>query len=298
MSSVSMSSVNHRVAGLSAPMVRGRFHVGRIPGHARGVSTHRSGRAHRSKRAVDRRKRVGQGACGPLDSRMQLAARRTLHCGQLRRHTGRTHRGRVVRLRQGQLQRDRACARRGVRAGRGRDAAARRSHRNAPRYADPAAAGFGDSKVLPGWRIRRSLRSDVRVIASTNRCPLQAVQSGQLREDLLYRLAVFPIEMPPLRSRGDDVELLAEHFLARPERARRDPKTPVGACANDAEAAFLAGERARTQELHRTRVHSGRRGAGFGAVDSGCGARGKPARATASGSTFEWDRESTTWSAR
>src|SRR5258706_11517546 len=56
--------------------------------------------------------------------------------------------------------------------------------------------------------------SDVRVIASTNRCPLQAVQNGQLREDLLYRLAVFPVDMPPLRSRGDDVELLAEHFLA------------------------------------------------------------------------------------
>ncbi|MEA3105630.1 MAG: hypothetical protein QOI88_235 [Gammaproteobacteria bacterium] len=55
--------------------------------------------------------------------------------------------------------------------------------------------------------------SDVRVIASTNRCPLQAVQNGQLREDLLYRLAVFPIDMPPLRSRGNDVELLAEHFL-------------------------------------------------------------------------------------
>jgi DNA-binding NtrC family response regulator len=56
--------------------------------------------------------------------------------------------------------------------------------------------------------------SDVRVIASTNRCPLQAVQNGQLREDLLYRLAVFPIDMPPLRSRGGDVELLAEHFLS------------------------------------------------------------------------------------
>ncbi len=65
------------------------------------------------------------------------------------------------------------------------------------------------------YRVGASLElsTDVRVIAASNRCPLQAVQSGQLREDLLYRLAVFPIELPPLRSRGNDVDLLAEHFL-------------------------------------------------------------------------------------
>jgi two-component system, NtrC family, response regulator HydG len=57
------------------------------------------------------------------------------------------------------------------------------------------------------------LSTDVRVIAATNRCPLQAVQSGQLREDLLYRLAVFPVHMPALRDRGNDVDLLADRFL-------------------------------------------------------------------------------------
>jgi DNA-binding NtrC family response regulator len=56
---------------------------------------------------------------------------------------------------------------------------------------------------------------DVRIVAASNRDPQEAVAKGQLREDLLYRLNVFPIDLPPLRVREDDATLLAEHFLDR-----------------------------------------------------------------------------------
>jgi DNA-binding NtrC family response regulator len=54
---------------------------------------------------------------------------------------------------------------------------------------------------------------DVRFISATNRDPMEALRDGVLREDLLYRLRVVPIKLPPLRQRVDDIPLLTNHFL-------------------------------------------------------------------------------------
>jgi DNA-binding NtrC family response regulator len=81
---------------------------------------------------------------------------------------------------------------------------------------------IGGDRVLP---------VDVRVIAATNRDPHAAVAQGKLREDLLYRLLVFPIALPALRERGDDVLALADHFLARQNREAGTSKRLTRAAA-------------------------------------------------------------------
>jgi DNA-binding NtrC family response regulator len=74
-------------------------------------------------------------------------------------------------------------------------------------------------RALESGRVRRvggeqELQVDVRIVAATNRDPGKALRQGVLREDLYYRLAQFPIRIPALRERGEDVLVLADRFLA------------------------------------------------------------------------------------
>ncbi len=87
----------------------------------------------------------------------------------------------------------------------------------------PLEAQVNLLRVLESRTVQRlgadtSIPVDVRIVSATNRDPAACVAEGRLREDLLYRISVFPVALPPLRQRGRDVELLAQAFLERLNR--------------------------------------------------------------------------------
>jgi two-component system nitrogen regulation response regulator NtrX len=78
---------------------------------------------------------------------------------------------------------------------------------------------------------QQTIRVDVRVIAATNKSLESEIANGRFRSDLYYRLNVIPIEVPPLRARGNDIALLAEHFLRRFAAEAAQPKKRLSAGA-------------------------------------------------------------------
>lgn len=84
----------------------------------------------------------------------------------------------------------------------------------------PAEAQTRLLRALQSGRIRRvggrqEIAVDVRIIAATNRDLAPMIAEGRFREDLFYRLNVVPIELPPLRERSEDIEVLTQHFFGR-----------------------------------------------------------------------------------
>jgi two-component system response regulator AtoC len=94
-----------------------------------------------------------------------------------------------------------------------------------------------DEEVRPLGDVR-ARKVDVRVVAATARDLRRAVRAGQFREDLLYRLDVVAVRLPPLRERGEDIEALAAHFLARYARLR--PELSAMRLSDEAREALLA----------------------------------------------------------
>ncbi len=85
---------------------------------------------------------------------------------------------------------------------------------------------------------RKNIKVDVRIVSATNRDLIADVKAGRFREDLFYRLHVFPVMIPPLRQRLDDIPALARHFLVRIAAEEGKRVRGIGAKALDLLAAY------------------------------------------------------------
>ena len=192
----------------------GRDHRG-VRGASRSAGAGLARRGDRLDRADHGRDRHRQGARRSRDPRGVAARQARAGQGQLRRAARGTRRVRAVRPREGRLHRR---AGDGGRAASSWRPAARSSSTRWGSCRPPVQVAL--LRVLQEREFERvggheTLRTDARVVAATNRNLEEAVREGRFRADLFYRLNVFPIRVPPLRERAEDIPLLAEYWASQ-----------------------------------------------------------------------------------